>query len=174
MTRRLFFALWPSPLEQDAIHELLATQVRAVEGRSIPARNLHITLAFLGSVLDERVDTVVAHADRVERVGKIHLAFERIEVWRSSRVLVLVPRTVPASLKQLAERLHFNLLKEQSEVGHEEYRPHLTLARDVRRALAIDLAAPLECSFERFALVESKTSSAGSIYSNLHNWELIQ
>lgn len=174
MTRRLFFALWPNPLEQEAIHQLLAPQVRSIEGRSIPARNLHITLAFLGSVPNERVDSVIALANRVEPVGRIDLAFERLEVWRRSRVLVLVPRTVPTSLKQLSERLQFNLLKEQFEVGHEEYRPHLTLARDARGALAADLAAPIECSFERFALVESKNSSAGSIYSNLHNWELIQ
>ena len=174
MSRRLFFALWPTPREQETIHEALQQQVRAIEGRPIPARNLHITLAFLGSVPDERVRSVVAIANRVEPPGKIDLTFERLEVWGRARVLVLVPRTVPSALKHFVERLEFNLLKEQFEVGHEEYRPHLTLARDARGALTVDLAEPVECSFERFALVESKNSSAGSIYSNLHNWELIQ
>ena len=174
MSRRLFFALWPSPEVQETIHESLAQQVRAAEGRPIPARNFHVTLAFLGFVPDARVEDVVELADRVEPTGKIDLVFDRIEVWRRSRVLVIVPRIVPSALAELAERLHFNLLNKQFEVGHEEYRPHLTLARDARQSIAADLVRPVQCTFERFALVESKNSAAGSIYSNLHNWELIQ
>ena len=173
-SRRLFFAIWPDAVEQQSIHAAFEPHIRATGGRSIPARNLHITLAFLGSVPSERIDTVNAIADRVGPIGKIDLAFERVELWRRSRVLVLLSRTVPCALRELVERLHFNLLNEQFEVGREEYRPHLTLARDARHSLTIELPRPIECSFVRFALVESKNSAAGSIYSNLHNWELIQ
>jgi 2'-5' RNA ligase len=148
--------------------------VLAVGGRTIPARNLHVTLAFLGTVPEERIEKIIALAGLVGRCGAIDLAFDRLEVWKRSRVLVIVPRILPSALKELAEQLHFNLLNEHFEVGHEEYRPHLTIARDARRALELDLATPIRCRFERFSLVESKNTSNGSIYRNLHNWELIQ
>lgn len=173
-SRRLFFALWPAPSEQQRIYDSTRALVLESEGRPIPARNLHITLAFLGHVPEARLGDVLALASRVGACGRIELVFERLEVWKRSGVLVLVPRAVPSSLNELADRLRFNLLKEDFEVGHEEYRPHLTLARDVTQKMNRDFLEPVRLSAQHFSLVESKTSAAGSIYSNLHNWELIQ
>jgi 2'-5' RNA ligase len=173
-SRRLFFALWPTSIEQTRIYDLTRAEVLASGGREIPARNLHVTLAFLGQVPEARLGEVAALADRVGRCGRIDLSFERVEVWKRSGVLVLVPEGVPSALTQFADGLKFNLLKEQFEVGHEEYRPHLTLARDAQHRIARDLVVPIRWSAERFTLVESKTRSGGSIYTSLHNWELIQ
>lgn len=173
-SRRLFFALWPTAAEQYRIFDATRAEVLASGGRGIPPRNLHITLAFLGQVPEVRLSELFGLASRVGACGRIDLVFERAEVWKRSGVLVLVPKNVPSALNELADRLRFNLLKEQFEVGHEEYRPHLTLAREVPHRGARDLLEPVRLSTEHFALVESKSTAAGSIYSSLHNWELIQ
>ena len=47
--QRLFFALWPS---LELSHELYSVAGRVLEGdgRRVPPENIHLTLAFLGSV----------------------------------------------------------------------------------------------------------------------------
>jgi 2'-5' RNA ligase len=54
---RLFVALWP---DESLQRQLLAQSAPLAElGRRIPARNLHVTLAFLGSVEERKVDAVI-------------------------------------------------------------------------------------------------------------------
>ncbi len=52
---RLFFAVWP-PL---AVAEALAAWARRLQretgGRAVAAKNIHLTLAFLGEVSEERL-----------------------------------------------------------------------------------------------------------------------
>src|SRR5688500_2444515 len=109
--------------------------VLASGGRAIPARNLHVTLAFLGQVPESQLEVVKQCADRAGSCGRIDLQFHRVEVWKRSRVLSLVPLATPPELSELVERLKFNLLSEHFEVGREEYRPHLTLARDAKKRI---------------------------------------
>ena len=51
MSRRLFVALWP---DAKVRHELTMLQarpeIRAAGGRTVPAKNIHMTLRFLGDV----------------------------------------------------------------------------------------------------------------------------
>ena len=51
MSRRLFVALWP---DVQVRHELTMLQarpeIRAAGGRTVPAKNIHMTLWFLGDV----------------------------------------------------------------------------------------------------------------------------
>ena len=51
MPRRLFAALWP---DAKVRHELTMLQarpeIRAAGGRTVPAKNIHMTLRFLGDV----------------------------------------------------------------------------------------------------------------------------
>ena len=54
-TRRLFFALWPDPALQAGIAETAEriARTRKIEGRTIAAERLHLTLLFLGVVSSE-------------------------------------------------------------------------------------------------------------------------
>ena len=145
--------------------------VPASGGRAIPARNLHVTLVFLGQVPESKLEVVKQCGDRVGSCGRIDLQFHRVEVWRRSRVLSLVPLATPPELSALVERLKFNLLSEHFETRAEEYRPHITLARDVFKRIDQVLPNPISWSTTQFVLVQSETTAFGSNYSVLHYWE---
>src|SRR5262245_21426043 len=64
--RRLCVALWPT----DAVRVQLAAAAEpyASFGRVIPARNLHITLVFLGAVAHERMAVVLEAAQSAQKL----------------------------------------------------------------------------------------------------------
>jgi 2'-5' RNA ligase len=169
-SRRLFFALWPTREEQQHIETLMRSHVLASGGRAVPAHNLHVTLAFLGQVSEPKLAAAISCADRVGRCGHIDLRFDRVEVWKRSGVLSLTTQDICAALVQVVERLEFNLLSEQFQIRQEHYRPHVTVARDAKKRISATLEEPILWSTERFALVQSETTPAGSRYSVLHNW----
>ena len=87
--RRLFFALWPT----DAVRARLAAaaQSHAALGRAIAARNLHVTVVFLGAVPAERVAHVVRNrtvAQKLTLDGKFMLHLDAVEFWRRSSLVV--------------------------------------------------------------------------------------
>ena len=67
---RLFFALWP-PLQTAAALALWAAEVAALaRGRAVAGRSIHVTLAFLGDVGEERLPGALRAARRVK--GSAH------------------------------------------------------------------------------------------------------
>ena len=54
-TQRLFFALWPDAAARAVLAAAVTEPVRLSGGRAVAESNLHVTLAFLGSVAQPRV-----------------------------------------------------------------------------------------------------------------------
>lgn len=175
MNRRLFFALWPT----DAVRERLAAEVqpRAALGRAIPARNLHVTVVFLGAVAQERVAQVLETARSVQKLtfdGRFLLHLERVEFWRRSNLVCLLAECTPPQLLAIVASLQTGLRERGFELReHEKFRPHVTLVRDVGRAPADAVVAPVLWPVESFALVESRVGQHGSEYTVLEEWPLI-
>lgn len=168
--RRLFFALWPG----EAVRARLAAEVQTYAGlgRAIAARNLHVTVVFLGAVPVERIDDVHAAA-KMTRGGKFLLHLERMEFWRRSHLLALIAERTPSELQALADALRSRLRERGFELrDHETFRPHVTLVRDVEREPVAPGVAPVEWPVESFALVESQVGQRGSEYTVLHEWPL--
>jgi RNA 2',3'-cyclic 3'-phosphodiesterase len=157
---------------QRDIETMMRPRIEAIEGRAVPVRNLHVTLAFLGDVPDARLPSVKACAAAVGATHRFDLQFDRIEIWGRAHVLCLTTQCVPEPLLKLFERLRFNLLNEQFEVRHEEYRPHVTLARDVRRRTSEEPIEPIRWRVQDFVLVQSQRGAAGSEYAVLERWLL--
>jgi RNA 2',3'-cyclic 3'-phosphodiesterase len=170
--RRLFFALWPT----DAVREQLAAAAEsyAALGRAIAARNLHVTLVFLGAVAAERVAHVLEAAQSTQKLtldGNFLLHLDAVEFWRRSSLICLTAAQVPAELLTIVERLRAGLRERGFELrAHETFRPHVTLVRDVARASAG--AASVQWPVDSFALVESKVGQRGSQYTVLDEWPL--
>jgi RNA 2',3'-cyclic 3'-phosphodiesterase len=170
--RRLFFALWPS----DAVRTRLAAEVTAHAGlgRAIPARNLHVTVAFLGSVPEERISRVI-EIGKLTVFVRFLLHLDRVEFWRRSNLVCLSAQHTPPELQGLFERLHAGLRQSGFELqAHPTFRPHVTLVRDVARGPATAGIAPLEWPVESLALVESKVGQRGSEYTVLEEWRMTE
>jgi len=175
-TRRLFFALWPSPDEQRALAHQFRDPIAAAGGRAIASSNLHATLAFLGSVPEEALLTVSAIALKVSDATRrdtppIEIVFDGVEYWRKPQILCATASATPAAASELAERLKRALTDAQFAPDLKAFRAHITLARKVRRVEPWS-ASPMSLIFRDFSLVESRSESHGSTYSVIESWPL--
>lgn len=169
--RRLFFALWPT----DAVRAQLAGQVQAhaALGRPIAARNLHVTAVFIGAVAEGQVE-LVREMSKLTRAGKFLLHLDRVEFWHRSKLICLMAERAPPELLSLVGGLRGGLRERGFELrdGHDRFRPHVTLVRDVARGPAAASVAPVHWAVESFALVESTVGQRGSEYTVLDEWQL--
>lgn len=179
-TLRLFFALWPSPAHRRALAVAAGPVVAAVEGQPVPAANLHVTLAFLGPV-PGRTFVLLVEIGGQGGYPPIELDFDRLEYWPKPRVLVAMPSQVPPEGSALVQRLWQRIEPLGFARETRPWRPHLTLARKVRRpppdelALATGRVPPADDAPRwGLALVESVTLPQGARYRPLAEWPLGQ
>lgn len=175
-TRRLFFALWPDAGQQAALALAAREAIQSVEGRAVPAGNLHLTLAFLGSVPERRIPELAALARSLRGVpdheAPLRFSFAHLEHWRRAQVLCATPEVTSAGAVALAEALQAALVAASFAPDLKPFRTHVTLARKVRHASQQLGMRPVSWSFSSFALVESRTQIDGVLYSALDSWEL--
>lgn len=170
MSDRLFFALWPDATTRREIEQRLpALLVNVSDGRPQRADQWHVTLEFLGSVAAERQPRAWAAADRV-MMTSLEIEFDLLEHWRKPQVYSLVATRTPPPLARLSDALRAALALEGFEPEARPYRPHVTLARKVRRARDAAVVPPLGWTADRFTLVRSVTDPAGSRYEPLRWW----
>jgi 2'-5' RNA ligase len=161
---RLFFALWPPEHVARALAAEARVLARRFGGKATREETVHMTLAFLGELGDERLPEVIAVARRV-RAEPFDLLVDRLGVWRHKRLIwAACPATAPlrALARDLRERLR------AADVACDEpgrFVPHLSL---VRRAgdMPPELPAiePLSWPCGGFALVRSRLTEAGPDY----------
>ena len=181
-TRRLFFALWPDAEQRAALLHATAKIVRHCGGRGVPEANLHVTLAFLGSVPESRLQDLSAIARRAAAfsadAAPLAVSLGALEHWARPQVLAVLeraeePRGAPASgVAELARRLTIETAAAGFSPDLKPFRAHVTVARKVARApRAIDMRQVL-WSFDAFALVESRTLPEGPVYSVVESFVL--
>jgi 2'-5' RNA ligase len=169
-TRRLFFALWPDDALRASIAGRLRDMVPDGVGRTQQPGQLHLTLEFLGPVPESRFGSVCEAADAV-RPAPCEVILDRIAYWRRSSVLCLLASATPPALVALVEDLRSALRARDFAADPRPYRAHLTLARKVWRPVTLPPPVPVRWPVEGFALVESRTDPAGSIYTVLQSWQ---
>jgi len=170
-SRRLFFALWPTVALQSALSEAARPVLATCDGKPTPAQNLHLTLAFLGSVAESRIPDLTPVAARVALAfqdtapAPIEVELDTLDYWRKSEILCATSTTEPAYAVALAETLKRALTENGFAPDLKPFRPHATLARKVRRVTHDRNMPPVLWSFRDFHLVESRTAPTGSLYS---------
>jgi 2'-5' RNA ligase len=107
----------------------------------------------------------------------VQLDFTRIEYWTEPKVVVAMPVEAPASGQQLVDRLWLGLEPLGFARERRPWRPHLTVARQVRRPppdglVMGPLAGPGPEPPWRLALVESSAHPDGPRYKPLADWPL--
>ncbi|HTW39181.1 MAG TPA: RNA 2',3'-cyclic phosphodiesterase [Steroidobacteraceae bacterium] len=171
--RRLFFALWPSAAMQEALASAARRTIESLRsGRPVPRGNLHLTLAFLGSVPESSVEVLEDAARRLDRAGAVTITFDAIEYWARAEILCAAARSAPQVAAAFAQTLKQALLSNGFAPDLKPFRPHVTLARQVRQRPSECALAQVSWTFGEFALMESRSSPEGSLYSVVASWPL--
>jgi RNA 2',3'-cyclic 3'-phosphodiesterase len=180
--RRLFFALWPDEAQRAALVHAAARIVRHCGGRPVPEENLHVTLAFLGSVPEPRVEELSAIGRRAAAAFPadalpVTVSLETLEHWAKAQVLAVLERkdesqAAAAGAAALAQSLSAGTLAAGFSPDLKPFRVHVTVARKVARPPRSCEMRRVVWSFDEFALVESRTLEKGPVYSVVESYLL--
>jgi 2'-5' RNA ligase len=152
----------------------LARTVAAQRGGRAPRdENLHVTVAFLGSVATGRVNEVASIGEASARSSSpFVLTLDRIG-GTAHGIAWLAPADVPASLDRLQRTVSGHLDAAGFAIERRRFRPHVTLARHCTLAPHRNEVTPVAWRVDRLALVASTTATGGSRYTEIAAWPLI-
>jgi len=172
---RLFFALWPDADARERVANAAAALRLGGDARPLPRENYHVTLAFVGEVPPSRL-AVLQQIGRAQRFAGCVIRFDAYDYWPDPQVAVLLARTTPAPLLELWTRLHRDLALHAAGSNPEcphSLRTHITLAREVAQAPVLPAMSPFSWRTRSFSLVHSPTRGAGSVYTVVDTWPLL-
>lgn len=165
---RYFFAVWPQPPIRDELAawsgEIGADKV----AKRVPADNLHITLAFLGTLVVSQVEAARRVAAATTWKPTV-LELDRIGYWKRSRIIWAGPRQGCEPLSGLAEGLRDGLRRVGFRIDARPFVPHVTLFRKARRRPKW-ASRMVSWPIEEFCLVCSRLSAEGARYEILDRW----
>lgn len=168
--RRLFFALWPDAALQRTLYKV-GRAVSPQGGKPMVARNLHITLAFLGTIGADKRQCMEAQADAIQ-LPPFELMLDQAGFWARPQVVWLGCSVVPEPLQALAARLNGAMAACGLTPDSRPYSPHLTVLRKARqepRQLDINT---VHWAVGDFVLVQSLTLPEGAQYQVVRRWPL--
>ena len=173
---RLFFALWPDERLRAGLAAAAAPALAQVVGIAVPPGNLHVTLAFLGRTQASMLVSLMQLGGQGPWPS-VSFEFGHIEYWAKPRVLVAMPQSTPEAGRAIVERLWAGLEPLGFVREARPWRPHLTLARRIRRPPPENLVfaaveSPGGEPAWRLALVESSAHPDGARYRPLADWGL--
>jgi len=167
---RLFFALWPD----DAVRAQLAHWSRELHalcgGRLTRPENLHVTLAFLGSVAEARVAEVERAASEVAPCAAT-LVLDQPGYWKHNRIAWAGASIVPTEIATCVAELRDALARVEIRFDAKPFVSHVTLLREAREPDAMPALAPIEWRLAGFVLVQSVTLPRGSRYGIRKSWK---
>lgn len=164
---RLFFALGcPADLAGSICHW---RDSLGIEGRSVPAANLHLTLAFLGAQPTSRLAALTQLGERLDAPG-FALQLDRFGMLGEDAVCLFAEQ-IPEALLRLNERLRERLEELGITPDPRPFRPHLTL---LRRSERIDDTRTPAFAWDarEFGLYLSQNSAQGVRYQPMARWPL--
>jgi 2'-5' RNA ligase len=163
--QKVFVALWPTSVVRDRL-DAVADQLApsAPHARRIAAANFHLTLAFIGSLSEERVSELAGSIGQcaaeefdwvVDHVGH----FDRVHV-------VWAGGAATAALRGLAGRVFALLNSLAIEYDRKAFAPHVTLLRNVTRwhAGRTPIEPAIVWRSRRATLVLSEQTTGGVVY----------
>lgn len=179
--RRMFFAIWPDEMLRTRLHDAARRCLAADQGRLVVPDNLHVTLAFLGAIDNERQACCEQVASRLVRPG-FSLVLDRLGYWPRKQILWAGCSDEPPELGGLVSAIEAGLSDCGSEPESRPFHVHATLARHVRRDPfpgpgrsrheQVMPMPPLEWRVREFMLVESDTRPDGVRYTERRSWAL--
>lgn len=140
--------------------------------KPVPAANFHITLCFLGQISEHQLEAICVQMDKLEQHQfKIHLG--QLGYFSKPKVLFVAPHSIPEQLAILAKATAKIAKNSHVELRHDEYIPHVTIARGLKAeppAALFDL--DLKAKFEQVHLFESVSGKHSVHYPIRKSWPL--
>ena len=160
---RLFIAITLSKEMKNALiaymHQL---KKQGVEGRYVPAQNLHMTLAFIGEYGDP---------DKVKRViEQVPMSHFRLTLSEQGRFGNLLWAGVKGNqkLKTYVKELRTALQQNEIPFDHDHFVPHITLVRKSSAEKPYQAKLPrVEMVVEKVSLMKSEMRDGKVIYREL-------
>lgn len=169
MTARLFFALWPDAGAAKALSGLAQELAALSGGKPVPPAKIHLTIAFLGDVPDDRIaQAMQAAAGR--RWPGFAMELDTIGSFKGARVAWAGCRKPAPRLIELQSGLARDLAMLGFAPDDRPYSPHVTLARKISRPLAPAATKPIGWPATQLALVRSELGRGD--YTTLAAWPL--
>lgn len=166
---RVFFALWPDEATRERTFEATAPARRIGGGRPVPAHNLHLTMAFLGSIAPgalREIETLDLGGDAFD------LCLDRIGFWPRTRIVWLGTKKAPPALIDLFDRLWNSLKGFGFARDKHPFRPHVTVARKAGPPGPALLPDPVHWRVNDVVLMHSRGGGRGVVYKALKRWPL--
>ncbi len=173
---RLFFALWPDVDTRAQIAKAAAALRMSGDAQPVPRENYHVTLAFVGEVTSSQL-AVLQQIGRAQWAAGCTIRFDAYDYWPDHQVAVAIAREAPSALINLWTQLQSELTLNQEALNfkrpHSPLRAHITLARKVAQAPALQAMSPFNWNARSFSLIRSDTSGARSVYTVVDTWPLL-
>lgn len=167
---RVFFALWPDAPLRDALHDAGRRLHAALNGRLTRAPSIHLTLLFLGTVAEARLDALREAASTVS-VEPFSMSLDRAACWRHNRIAWVGPSNPPQALEDLVSRLRRRVEEAAFDFDRKPFAAHVTLVRNAHCGPSLAPVAPIAWDVRGFVLVRSRLDAGGSRYEVIGRWE---
>ena len=179
---RVFFALSPDQRSRRRLSAVADDLAVRLGGRAMAKETLHLTLAFVGEVRQDRLPELMAVAGEVAQsmsdasaAGLVVL--DRLRYWPFGKMLWATCDHCPPRLGALAEQLVGRLLASGYVLEQRPLLAHVTLLRRIAvlpQDADLDLLknAPVRWSYRDFVLLRSRSVSGGAAYERLGRWAL--
>jgi 2'-5' RNA ligase len=164
---RLFFGIWPDDAAIERLSAQAAVLAKALGGRAVPPEKIHLTLAFLGKVPDERVaEAMLVRA----RMAAFPLSVDFVGSFRGARVAWAGIEPAPEPLGTLYHLLAAELAERGFTLEDRRFVPHLTLVRKIERLQPRSPIEPIRWTARAVKLMRSDLGTGR--YSRLGGWRL--
>jgi 2'-5' RNA ligase len=164
---RLFLACVPAPALAERMQAIGRAHRR--DARLIPPANLHLTLAFLGSVADARIASCRSAVSALAPLDAT-LRLDRLGFWRRGGILWLGPSHSVDALTDYANSLRATLRGAGFPVESRPFKVHVTLARKCRQGLRPQPFDAIDWPLRRVDLIVSRLDPKGARYRSLSHW----
>jgi 2'-5' RNA ligase len=166
---RLFFALWPDAAARAGLAAWSRELCALCGGRALQPQDLHLTLAFLGSVDAERIGAIERAAAEVTSRAAT-LVLDSPGYWKHNRIVWAGASRPPPELESLVADLRGALARAGVPFDAKRFVSHVTLLRDARDLPAIPELEPISWEARGFMLAGSSQRPGGGRYEILRSW----
>jgi len=128
---RLFIAINFDDTTKDKIQEVQSKMKKISKGNYSKRDNLHLTLAFLGEISEDRVEDIKLAMDAIS-VPKMRLSFSEIGCFNHGSELWWIGIKKNDELIKMQKNLVKSLREKGFEIESRKFVPHITIARETR------------------------------------------